>query len=124
MSPPTLNPRFQGASPLGGSRAAPWRSRGATPGPRAPLALALLPPVAATARDLPVGPTRVLKVPSQAATVALSGDIVRIDPGTYADCAIWTASHLTIEAAGPGVVIAGKTCAGKGIFITLGADIT
>jgi hypothetical protein len=88
------------------------------------LAVALLAPVAAVARDLPVGPTRVLKVPSQAATVALNGDIVRIDPGTYADCAIWTASHLTIEAAGPGVVIAGKTCAGKGIFITLGADIT
>ena len=29
-----------------------------------------------------------------------------------------------IEATGPGVVIAGKTCAGKGIFITQGADIT
>jgi hypothetical protein len=78
----------------------------------------------ATARELSVGPTRVLKVPSQAATVAADGDVVRIDPGIYSDCAIWTASRLVIEATGPGVLIAGKTCAGKGIFITVGADIT
>lgn len=81
-----------------------------------------MPPAAA--RELAVGPTRVLKVPSQAATVATNGDVVRIDPGTYADCAIWRASRLVIEATGPGVLIAGKTCAGAGIFITLGADIT
>jgi len=83
-----------------------------------------LPPRGAQARELLVGPTRVLKVPAQAATVAADGDVIRIDPGTYADCAIWTASRLSIEAAGPGVLIAGKTCAGKGIFVTLGADIT
>lgn len=78
----------------------------------------------ASARELAVGPTRVLKLPSQAATVAGNGDIVRIDPGTYQDCAIWNASRLVIEATGPGVLIAGRTCAGKGIFITQGADIT
>jgi hypothetical protein len=78
----------------------------------------------AEARELLVGPTRVLKVPAQAATVAVDGDVIRIDPGTYADCAIWTPSRLAIEAPGPGVLIAGKTCAGKGIFVTLGADIT
>jgi hypothetical protein len=81
-------------------------------------------PWAAYARDLSVGPKRLLKVPSQAATIAGDGDIIRIDPGTYADCAIWSASHLVIEAAGPGVVIAGKTCAEMGIFITRGNDIT
>jgi len=81
-------------------------------------------PSAANARVLAVGPTRVLKVPSQAATIAGDGDVVRIDPGTYADCAIWNPSHLLIEAAGPGVVIAGKTCAEMGIFITRGNDIT
>jgi hypothetical protein len=75
-------------------------------------------------RELPVGPTRVLKVPSQAATVAANGDVVRIDPGTYADCATWRASRLLIEATEPGVVLAGKTCDGKAIFITQGADIT
>jgi hypothetical protein len=78
----------------------------------------------AMARELSVGPTRILKVPSQAATVAASGDIVRIDPGRYFDCAVWTASHLVIEAAGPGVLIAGKTCDEKGIFVTSGANIT
>jgi hypothetical protein len=78
----------------------------------------------AAARVLTVGPDRVLKVPSQAATVAANGDVVRIDPGTYADCAFWRASHLLIEAAGPGVRIAGKVCGEKGIFVTQGADIT
>jgi hypothetical protein len=81
-------------------------------------------PVTADARVLPVGPTRVLKVPSQAATIAADGDVVRIDPGTYADCSVWNAPHLTIEAGGPGVVLAGKTCDEMGIFITLGRDIT
>jgi hypothetical protein len=81
-------------------------------------------PLAASARELLVGPTRVLKVPSQAATIAADGDIIRIDPGRYADCAIWNASHLVIEAAEPDVVIAGKTCAEMGIFITRGNDIT
>jgi Right handed beta helix region len=85
-------------------------------------AMLCAPPV--TARELAVGPTRVLKVPSQAATVAANGDVVRIDPGTYADCATWYASHLTIEATGPGVLIAGKTCDEKGIFITVGGNIT
>lgn len=75
-------------------------------------------------RELLVGPNQWLKVPSQAAIVAIDGDVVRIDPGTYADCAIWGPSRLTIEATGPGVLIAGKTCAGKAIFITVGANIT
>ncbi|HEX2943375.1 MAG TPA: right-handed parallel beta-helix repeat-containing protein [Rhodopila sp.] len=63
-------------------------------------------------------------MPSEAASKARDGDVVRLDPGTYADCAIWTANRLRIEAAAPGVVLAGKTCAGKGIFITQGRDIT
>jgi hypothetical protein len=78
----------------------------------------------ASARELAVGPNRVLKVPSQAAAVAANGDVVRIDPGDYADCAFWRASHLLIEAAGPGVRIAGKVCGEKGIFVTQGSDIT
>jgi hypothetical protein len=80
--------------------------------------------VPADARVLPVGSTRVLKVPSQAATIAADGDVVRIDPGTYADCAVWRASRVTIEAVAPDVILRGKPCQGKGIFITAGADIT
>lgn len=83
----------------------------------------MLPVAPGAAREIDVGPNRLLKVPSQAATVAGDGDVVRIDPGEYADCAVWRASHLTIESTGPGVRIAGKTCAGKGIFITAGSDI-
>lgn len=80
--------------------------------------------VAANARELDVGPTRALKLPSQAAAIAMIGDTIRIDPGTYADCAIWRASDLLIEAGGPGVTLAGKTCAEKAIFVVEGANIT
>ncbi len=78
----------------------------------------------ASARVLVVGPDRMLKTPSQAAMVATTGDTVRIDPGTYVDCAFWRASRLLIEASGPGVRIAGKVCGEKAIFVTQGDDIT
>jgi parallel beta helix pectate lyase-like protein len=73
---------------------------------------------------LEVGPSHRLKLPSQAAAVASAGDIVRIDPGEYTDCAVWRTSKLTIEATGDGAVLADKTCAGKGIFVIDGNDIT
>lgn len=77
-----------------------------------------------SARILSVGPQHLLRVPSQAATVASNGDRIEIDPGTYADCALWRASHLTIEATGPGVVLAGRVCAESGIFIIYGSETT
>ena len=79
---------------------------------------------AAAARVLLVGPGRALKLPSQAAAIAQAGDIVRIDPGHYADCAVWNASGLTIQAAGHNVVLAGRTCLGQGIFVIFGNDVT
>jgi hypothetical protein len=79
---------------------------------------------AASAREIAVGPQRLLRIPSQAALVAQSGDVVRIDRGTYADCAVWPQSNLTIEAAEPGVVLAGRTCQDKAIFVIQGANIT
>jgi hypothetical protein len=85
---------------------------------------AITAPVAADAKLLAVGPDRVLKVPSQAAAVAANGDVIRIDPGTYTDCAVWRASHLLIEAAGPGVRITGTVCGEKALFVTQGAKIT
>jgi hypothetical protein len=36
-----------------------------------------------------VGPTRAYKTPSEAAAVAVNGDVIEIDPGTYYDIAIW-----------------------------------
>ena len=73
---------------------------------------------------LEVGPSQRLKLPSQAAAVARPGDIIRIAPGDYTDCAVWRTSRLTIEATGEGAVLADKTCAGKGIFVIDGNDIT
>ena len=76
------------------------------------------------ARTLEVGPRHALKQPSMAAAAAMAGDTIRIDPAVYVDCAVWRASHLTIEASGPGVVITSKTCMGKGIFVVVGDDTT
>lgn len=77
-----------------------------------------------TAKTVEVGPTRHFKVPSAAIAAAAPGDTVEIDPSEYFDCAVVTASRLTIEGSGPGVVLTGKTCQGKAIFITVGSDIT
>ena len=73
---------------------------------------------------LTVGPSRTLKLPSQAAAIARPGDTIRIDAGEYTDCAIWHANNLTIEGEGSGAVLSGKSCAGKGIFIIGGNDVT
>jgi hypothetical protein len=92
-----------------------------------PVAL-LTTPVAwqpADARTLLVGPTRVLVRPSAAAAVATDGDTVQIDPGNYTDCAVWRANHLTITArSGGDVVLRDRVCQNKGIFVTVGDDIT
>jgi len=75
-------------------------------------------------RTLAVGPSRLIRLPSQAARYARDGNTVLIDPGNYDDCAVWTASHLTIAARAPGVVFSGKTCQGKAIFVISGNDVT
>jgi hypothetical protein len=74
------------------------------------------------ARVLEVGPRRALTRPSMAASVAVTGDTIQIDPGVYFDCAVWRAAHLTIEATHPGVVMTSTTCMGKGIFVINGDD--
>jgi len=51
-------------------------------------------------RVLHVGPTRALRTPGAAAEVARNGDHVKIDPGTYRDCAVWRASDLFLEGIG------------------------
>jgi hypothetical protein len=86
------------------------------------LALALLAPPAAAA-TLTVGPGQPYPSLSAAIPHARPGDVVRIAPGQYADCAVIGQSNLTIEAAGPGVVFAGKSCAGKGILVIAGDDV-
>ena len=66
--------------------------------------------------------------------MAKDGDRVVFDPGVYRNCAIWEASHLTIEARGapPGMnwtvmsqtVVTGPTCGDRGLFVFTGNDIT
>jgi hypothetical protein len=73
---------------------------------------------------LDVGPSQQLKLPSQAAAIARPGDTIRIDAGEYADCAYWHADKLTIEGESAGAVLSGKSCAGQGIFIIGGSDVT
>ncbi len=78
----------------------------------------------AMAATLLVGPGRPYSVPSDAARAAVPGDTVRIAPGSYRDCAVWTANRLTVEGDGPGVVLMDKICQGKAIFVIHADDVT
>ncbi len=78
----------------------------------------------AFARSLVVGQGAAYARPSDAAKVAQPGDQVRILPGVYYDCAVWTANHLVIEGAGPDTVITDTTCQGKAVFVIAGRGIT
>ena len=75
-------------------------------------------------RTLDVGPGARFAQPSAAVAAAAPGDTIRIAPGRYSDCAVLRQDGMTIEGTGPGVVLAGKTCAGKGILVIDAANIT
>lgn len=78
----------------------------------------------AEARVLDVGPGRTFSMPSTAAAVAQSGDVIRIAPGNYEDCAVWRADGIVIEGADPErVVIGNRTCVGKGVFVIAGNNV-
>jgi hypothetical protein len=89
------------------------------------LALLLLSGVARTeARVLEVGPGRPFSL-SSAAAAARSGDVIRIAPGTYDDCAVWHVDGVVIEGEGfERVIIGNRICNGKGIFVITGNDVT
>jgi len=78
------------------------------------------------ARTLEVGEGKAYKMPSLAAAAARDGDVVKIYPGEYFDCAVWQANKLVVEGVGPAdkVVITDKACNGKALFITTGANVT
>lgn len=71
-----------------------------------------------------VGPTRALKLPSDAARIARNGDTVEIDPGTYEDCAVWRANGLTLRGKGGIAHVTTRTCQGKAIWVIDGDDTT
>lgn len=74
-------------------------------------------------RVLAVGPARELKMPSAAARIAQRGDVIEIDPGTYADCAVWRADNITIRGGGKAHV-KDVSCDGRGIWIIWGRNTT
>jgi hypothetical protein len=93
--------------------------------PRLFVCLLILLSGATQARTLEVGASRTFKAPSAAAAIARDGDRVAIDPGFYADCAVWNANNLVVEGVGDAdkVVVADKTCQGKALFVTVGEGI-
>jgi hypothetical protein len=77
-----------------------------------------------SAKVLLVGPERSLHAPSDAAALAQDGDVVRIDPGEYVDCATWRANGLVLEAPDGAAHVRDRACAGKAIWVIGGADVT
>lgn len=68
-------------------------------------------------RVLLVGPGRTLKMPSAAARIARPGDSIRIDAGTYRDCAVWRTPNITIEGVGGYAHVKDVACEGKAIWV-------
>lgn len=81
--------------------------------------------LSAQPRILDVGPGRAFRMPSAAAAVARQGDVIRIAPGVYQDCAVWRADGLVIEGEdAERVVIGDRTCLGKGVFVVTSNNVT
>lgn len=78
----------------------------------------------AAARTLEVGPGKEFARPSAAAREAFDGDTVLIEPGEYYDCAVWSASGLTIAGRVPGVVLTDTICQGKAVMVLQGDGVT
>ncbi len=80
----------------------------------------------AQGKTLSVGAGKAYAKLSAAVASASAGDDIQIYPGQYFDCAVLTQDHLTVEGVGDprGVVLTDKTCQGKALLITEGADVT
>lgn len=88
------------------------------------LALAIAPPPAA-ARTLTVGPGAPYRSLAAAAAAAQAGDVVLIAAGDWRECAVWRADRLTIAGAGMEATrIHDVACAGKGLFVVTGRNVT
>ncbi len=77
-------------------------------------------------RVLHVGPSREIKVPSQAAKEARNGDIVEIDAADYrGDVAVWNQNDIVIRGVGgrPHLYADGDGAQGKAIWVTHGNKI-
>ncbi|HYL49887.1 MAG TPA: right-handed parallel beta-helix repeat-containing protein [Stellaceae bacterium] len=77
-------------------------------------------------RVLHVGPSRALKVPSQAAHEAKDGDVIEIDAADYrGDVAVWNQNDIVIRGVGgrPHLYADGDAAQGKAIWVTHGDKI-
>ncbi|MGK2287003.1 hypothetical protein [Pedomonas sp. V897] len=85
-----------------------------------------LPLAAATqwGRPMMVGPGETYVSLADAARAARPGTTVRLTPGIYRECAVWTAHHLTIQAEPNTARVEGPLCEGRAQFILRGNDIT
>jgi len=86
------------------------------------LAAALLAATPAGARTLGAGAGQEFDMPSRAIAAAQPGDVVLIEPGTYYDCASWSADAVTVAGRAPGVVLSDTTCGAKAILVIRGDD--
>jgi hypothetical protein len=81
----------------------------------------------ASGRVLLVGPGKPYAVPSAAAAVAQSGDVVKITAGDYhGDVATWSVSNLTICGVGgrARLFADGRNAQGKGLWVIGGGNVT
>jgi hypothetical protein len=77
-------------------------------------------------RVLVVGPDEALKVPSEAAQIATTGDTVEIAAGEYSgDVAVWRQDRLTLRGVGGRAHLraAGRAAEGKAIWVIKGDDV-
>ena len=89
------------------------------------LPLLLLTAAPLEAATLRVGPGEAFATPSAAAAAARDGDRVTIAPGAYYDCAVWTASDLTVSGDAAGATVLTDTaCDGKASFVVRGERVT
>lgn len=79
---------------------------------------------AASSETLQVGQDQTYVSLSKAVAAARSGDTIELAPGTYYDCAVVGQDDLTIQGAGPGVVLTDTTCQGKALLVVTGSRVT
>lgn len=80
----------------------------------------------ALARTLEVGEGKAYKQPSEAVNEAKDGDVVKVFPGEYFDCAVIRQNNFTIEGVGDAaaVILTDKACQGKALLVVAGNDVT
>ena len=76
-----------------------------------------------TGAILDVGPGQAYRTPGEAAVAARNGDLIRIAPGNYVDCARWRASDLRIVAPAGDVTVRDRICDRKGIWVIAGNNV-